>query len=205
MPRRIIRKRRTYRRKRNNVSKLNKKVNYLCRMNKPEVKYFTNSYLAAGVDLNGSLNTSLVFPAQGLTASARVGDVIRVKNITIRGQWAYNGADSAVRMIVFYDYDNTIAGTINYLDQVATNNAVFSNRSQSYLYNAKTLLDKTTYVTADVALRTFQYKIRINQKTKYSPASTVVQKGAIKLLVITNELFNLPLFSYKVFATYTDA
>lgn len=207
MPKKYIKRnpKRFVKRRKNNMYRMVKRLNYLSKINKPETKYFSNYFTSVGIDGNGSLNTSLCYPAQGLTAVTRIGDSIRVKSLTIRGSWAHNGSDSVCRVIIFYDYENTINGVANFLDNSGTTVATFSSRTQSYLYNAKTIYDRSFSITADNALRSFSATIKINKITKFTPGATGIQKGALKLIAITNELYALPLFAYKVFVTYTDA
>ena len=170
-----------------------------------EYKYLDQNYTASIIDYNGGLNSSLCSPAQGVGVSEREGDSIKVKNVTIKGAWKYNGDDSICRMIVFYDPDNTISSVSEFLDTVGSSLAVYANRNQTYKFSAKTLLDHSISITADNPIRQFKHVVNIDNHTNFTPAGTTIIKGAIKLLVISQAVtVNVPLFEYTTHATYVD-
>lgn len=54
-----------------------------------EYKYFINGISLTSVDWNGTIY-SLTYPSQGVTASERTGDSIKMTDLVIRGEWNRN-------------------------------------------------------------------------------------------------------------------
>lgn len=207
--RRKMPSRKRYYKKSNNYINLAKKAfktaKWVAGLVNAEYKYIDTNFVAAPIDYNGAINTSLCTPSQGVGASQREGDSIKVKNVTLRGAWKYNGEDTVCRLIVLWDPDNTISGVADFLDTTGSTMSVYANRNQTFKFNAKTLYDKTYSLTADNALKQFKFVLKIGKHTQFTPGGTNIAKGAIKLIVISQiGASTIPEFEYSVHATYID-
>ena len=171
-----------------------------------EYKYFDIGAGLTASTWNGAIVT-LCQPAQGVTASQRTGDSIKIRNLTFRGEFSQNPlgiATEVARMIIFFDKQNVINTVSQYLQYTGLYGAVYSQKNENTKYETKTLLDRTYVINSTYQQRKFDIVLRIDQHCNFQAGTTTIDTGALKVLYISQAPINGPLFSYNSRCTYID-
>lgn len=169
---------------------------------------FYDQQVNATYDHTGILNI-LNTPAQGQTDVTRIGDSIKVQNLTLRGYIYANPAavSTLFRIMVIWDPQNKSTATSDILEQVASVYAPISPKNYDKKYQTKVLYDKCHSIVSgasDSAMRQFDAVIPVNQHTQFSNGSTSINTGALKILLVSAAGANLPTCVYWARTTYTD-
>ena len=170
-----------------------------------EYKFF-DTQATTNVDYTGSLNI-LNSMAQGQTDVTRIGDSIKVQNLVVRGAIASSAvATSSLRMMIIWDPQNKTTTTADVLEYVGSVYAPFSPKDYDKRFQTKVLYDRVHSLvpTAESALTHFDYVIPINQHTQFEGASTTINSGALKMLIISSSIANLPVVVFQARISYTD-
>lgn len=161
---------------------------------------------AGAVDYNGGVSSMLSAIAQGTSDSQRIGDSLKVQNITFRCFAARNGADALVRFMLIWDPQNQITGVTDVLASIGSGLSIVSPKNYDKRFRCRVLHDQIMPVTSGNA--TFQLQdivIPINEHTQFSGGTTTILTGDLKLLVISNLVTtNLPTFTYYSRVSFTD-
>lgn len=172
-----------------------------------EYKFYDQN-VNASYDHTGNLNI-LNTPAQGQTDTTRIGDSIKVQNLTLRGYIYANAAavSTLFRIMVLWDPQNKSTATSDILANVASVYAPISPKNYDKKFQTRVLHDKCYSIVsggADSAMRQFDVVIPVNQHTQFEAGSTTINTGALKILLISAAGVNLPTCVYTARVTYTD-
>lgn len=172
-----------------------------------EYKYY-DQQVNASYDHTGNLNI-LNTPAQGQTDTTRIGDSIKIQNLTLRGYIYANALATSTlfRLMVIWDPQNKSSATSDILQNIASVYAPISPKNYDKKFQTKVLLDKCYSIVsggADSAMRQFDFVLPINQHTQFDAASTTINTGALKILLVSAAGANLPTCVYSARVTYTD-
>lgn len=161
---------------------------------------------AGSVDYNGGLSSFLTGITQGVGDSNRVGDSIKVQNLVFRYIGVRNTADSILRVMVIWDPQNKLAAVSDVLASTGSALSVISPKNYDKRFQSNVLYDRTmTLTSADHPYVLEDITIPIDQHTQYNAASTTINTGDLKLLVISNVVTtNLPTLTYYARITFTD-
>lgn len=166
----------------------------------------TVSYLGTIVNLSGSIsqNTGDI--------NNRIGDNIVCYYLHLRFNF-YLASISAnytdtIRVIVYYDYNNSIVSADDILQIGAGDQrAPLSRLNQDYKTNFRILGDKTYVVdSATFLIKQSNFNMKLKDlKTQYSGATVTPTHGAIKFLVISRQdAFSVTKMDYYASLYYTD-
>lgn len=178
-----------------------------------EYKYADTTSTALTPDYNGSYfsiigaaNASAGIP-QGTTDTTRVGDSIKLQNLTMRYTIARNGQDAWVRVFLLWDPQNKIAAVSDVLQSTGSVLSVISPKNYDKRFQCKVLYEALHKLdSSGNALSKVDHVLSINKHTQFSAGSaTAIMSGDIKMLVISNVVTtNLPTMAYYLHLTYTD-
>lgn len=171
-----------------------------------EYKISDASNVAGAVDYTGGVVSLPSNISQGITDSTRIGDSIKIQNLTLRYIGVRNTADSILRVMVLFDPQNKIAAVTDVLQSTGSALSVISPKNYDKRFQNNVLYDRTmTLTTADHPYVVEDIVIPIDKHCQYNAATTTVNTGDIKLLTISNVSgVNLPTFTYYARLSYTD-
>ena len=172
-----------------------------------EYKYFDVNILPSAHNYNGTITSALCVPAQGTAAQDRTGDSIKMKNLTIRGEWLLNAAGATqetVRIIVFIDKQNNITSGAQLLQSVGNVNAPYSPKNNDNRYDSKFLIDKTYVLDADNPIKKIDWVIKLNLHQHFNTGTTTVDTNAIRIGLFTQSATSGAQFQYYGRTTYID-
>ncbi len=190
-----------------------KKVNEILRMS--ELKHFTvvNNNLL-GTNWNGQIVENLNNPAVGDNDNLRNGDNIACTfwelNMTILKPAATDATGNAfVRVIGFWDKQNTIAGTndvLNTTGDLNMVNQVFNvDHRKEYIVLFDRVFNLTTALNQQIR---FSHKGSLKKRlTQFQAASTDVNTGSLKFMIMSNiddEAAVKPTYAYVSRIRYRD-
>ena len=170
-----------------------------------EYKFLDTNY-SNTMDYNGIVST-LNSISQGITDTGRTGDSVKIQNIMLRGNILAGTVPAQLRVILFWDAQNKVASVSDVLESTGTAYSVLSPKNYDKRFQTKVLWDKVFDVvpTADNAHRHFQLSLPINLHSQYAAATSTINTGALKILLISNIVTTgLPTIVYYSRVSYTD-
>lgn len=175
---------------------------------------------AVNIEYKESSNTNTVQPtnngfmsdltfqiAQGVANGARIGDSVKLQRLTMRIYTDGITNNEIIRMLIVEDKTNSIAATNNLLQYTGSVYGVISPKLEQTKFNSRILYDHRFKLipNSDNALSFQEFSIPLNFHTNYTPASTVVTTGALKLFLISNTVAaTLGHIVYTYELSYTD-
>lgn len=150
-----------------------------------EYKVYNTTASNVPADYTGS-STSLNIPSQGLLDTNRVGDSLKCQNLTFRFIGSRGTTDCFVRYIIYWDQQNQISLGSDLLENVGSQQAVISPKNYDNRFRSSILHDYSHFLTASDPLCKSEISIPINRHTQFNGATTTIQTGALKVLVISS-------------------
>ncbi len=195
------------------LAKVERKINSL---NKNfELKNFDQNISETMFDRNRIIFNTLLFPGQGVGISQRIGDRITLKHLKI--SIALNNSISAtatnassIRVIIIYDKKNTIADASEVLSVTASAQVILSDYNPQHRQDYVILHDRLYTVDEQFKFsNVFKLFVQLKNKvTEFSPGTSVLQAGAMKIFFLTNVASSAtdePTFAFYSRVSYTDA
>lgn len=138
-------------------------------------------------DFNGGI-LNLCVPSQGLAYNQRVGDSIKMQNLTMRGRIVAGPTlAESIRLIIFIDKANTITTGAQYFESVGSIYATLSPKLEANKYQTQVLFDRTFDVSPGYRpMINFDEVIELNVHQHFSPGVTTIKDNALKYIVISN-------------------
>lgn len=160
---------------------------------------------ASNPDWTGSLSTLNTIPV-GTADNQRIGDSVKLQNLTIRGNViAHTSSPAFVRMLIVWDPQAKTSTTADVLEYVSTQYAPFSPKDYDKRFQTRILADKLfSVMPSDEIQKPFDLVVPINQHTQYENGGTTINSGALKILLISNVSVNVPGVVYLARISYTD-
>lgn len=162
---------------------------------------------SGSIPVTGGIN----IPAQGDDSNQRIGDSIKLQNLTIRWQHrlaatVYSGK---VRFIVFWDEANTVTNPAGFLNVNAVPFGTLSHKVYDNRFLTKILYDKESTLNADTAngaySHTFEKVIEINKHTQFDVGTTTIMTGALKVAYYSTSAVSTDnLIDFCAAISYTD-
>lgn len=152
-----------------------------------EYKYNIVSSSLTSVGWTGTLWT-LCDPSQGVGATQRTGDSIKIKNIDLRGVIDFNigmNTPETIRIIIFNDKLNKVTAASDFLQYTGVYLATESDKNEDNKYNTKTIYDKRFAISANKPQANFKIDLKIDLHQHYTVGTTTITNNAIKMLVIS--------------------
>lgn len=201
-------KKRYYRKRGNSWFGIAKKAlstaKYVAGLVNSEYKLEDNSAANQNTTWSGTISGNLCAPGQGTSANQREGDSIKMKNLTLRAEFARNGVDELVRLIVFIDKENNMSIGSDVLKTTASSLGVFSPKNDNNRYDTKILYDKEFKITSNYPIVKIDKVIKIDMHQHFSEGTTTGVNNVIKMLWIGQEQTTGTNFSYYTRMTYID-
>jgi len=162
------------------------------------------SYNGVVVDFTNSI-------AQGTQNGQRIGDSVKLQNLTIRfylEQDAAPAANEQIRIILYRDQNNTITTGANMLTAAGGIFAPISAKNQDNKYASNILVDRlmsfANYAGGSVS-RQFDIVLPLNFHTHYTATTTTVKDNALKMLIISDTAAgSVTAVRYYSLMSYTD-
>lgn len=173
----------------------------------------TEFKLVDNFDSQAISSTGLMFsvlgtqPVQGLLDGNRIGDSIKMQNLTLRFYGQINGVQpSLIRVLVFEDKQTKIATPANLLAQVGTIHAVHSPKFFDTRFQTKVLLDTVIALNNDSPQPRREHVIPINYHAQFNNGTQTVNTGDLKILFISNINTggSTPTLTWSTRLTFTD-
>lgn len=146
--------------------------------------------------------------AQGDGNAERVGDSIKLQNLTARMIVTPGSTNTEyLRVIFFHDKQNAITTGAQLLQNVGSIQAIISPKNEDNKYMTKILYDKVIPIVPTSAKAVFKDHIVIplNWHTHYTAGSTTVKDGDLKVAFFSSVTTNSQaLLSYNFWVSYTD-
>lgn len=137
--------------------------------------------------------TTINNPDAGTTDITRIGDSILNKSIEYKGYSMRNGADALVRVLLIWDKQNTVATVADCLDKTGSGYAPLCSIKKDNFRQFRILYDNTHTVSTYRPLHQFSISLKnLDTHTQFEAATTAINSGAYKLLVISNLNANVP-------------
>lgn len=150
--------------------------------------------------------TTLNLIAQGDTDSFRDGDSLKMQKLRINVQMT-NVRIAIARVMVIFDPNNKCVNPNDILQPVAvgTADAPIAFKDYDKRFNCRVLYDKRFLFDAvSNNNRVADIKLHIGKHTQFEAGTTVINSGALKLLVIGDAAAALTTFRINSRLTYTD-
>lgn len=192
--------------KKQTLTKLNRKVNRLARATKPELKYHDVIYNQSAY-LNGSSHFVNAI-SEGTTAADRTGNEIRLKSLKIVGSlhWSSLGVNTSEATMWVIKDTQQVLGTAPTFGTVFEGYGNLSLLNSSNIGRFKILSKKRFTYNKNVL--SLPIDISVNHKdmvSKYSGSlSTSIQHSGVFIMIASNQALNVPAFSLHYRTTYTD-
>lgn len=171
-----------------------------------EYKEF-NQYSVSAInpDNTGAI-IDLCTVAQGVGNAARIGDSMKLQNLTLRYQLFADSATASdlVRVIVFHDKENSISTVGQFLAYQGNPIAPLSPKNEDNKYNTKTLHDQVHSVMFGATLPHRDLVIPLNFHQHYQAGTTTIKDGALKMIVIAANASSVTDFWYQSQVSFTD-
>lgn len=213
------------------IATLRNRINYISKVNRPEVKVFYGSASSFSFDSQTLLNTYKSFliplPSQGDADNQRIGDFMRVKSLQLNiSAEYYNSSDSgyhnsesagsAYRIIVGqykHSINNTTPNIGGVLQETSNSGAAYTNQSVCPLKTGQT---QYSYILFDRSYTISTNKNQVIHKLRIRPHnikfdSSNGNANHIWVVILSAGLHNDSNFSefikgtYSTKLTYTDA
>lgn len=207
----MVYKRRNYHRRKpkRNLAALNKKVNKIARVTKPEIKELYTNMSPVSIDQNGGSGQISAGLAQGLTDESRVGNKVQALSFDMRGTIQAVGVSSSlVRVIFIKDKLAKVTLPIHVLRYTGANQVINSPYSDDFKQNFTVLSDRTYRVCPGQSndLLAFHIKKRLDLPLLWDDAGAAT-KNPIKVFYYSNQPSggsNLPIMSMSGDLKFTD-
>lgn len=173
-----------------------------------EEKYFDTSSTGQTADYDGTLHY-LFQPAQGDGDVSRDGDSCKILTSAIRFTCtAHASIDTWIRVIVFWDKQNTISTGADLLETTGSSAAVYSWRDYDKRFHAKVLFDQRYLLTTDEVGGT-QYvtkdlNFNIGKHCQFEAGTTTPNTGVLKIMFISDQQTNIPGYSFYARTIFVD-
>jgi len=152
-----------------------------------EIKFVDTKLSSTDIDTSGyDLEFSSLI-AQGTSQNDRIGNVVRLKEIETNLIIKHNNSSRAgLRMIVFWDHNNTYTALSDLLVDESDSTNFISLRNRNSLARYKVLYDRTYQVDGVYRdkLQTYR-KIRVDKEVRYEYSGTTVTSGVLRILFIS--------------------
>lgn len=172
-----------------------------------EYKYFVQQAGLIASTWNGSV-INLFTPSQGVGASQRTGDSVKIKDLTIRFEWAHLTAGlpgQMARLIIFWDKQNEVVNAGDFLQNTGTYVSLYSSKQEGNRYNSVTLYDRYFPVNNNDHLQLSSSRVfKINRHVRFAAGSTNAETGALKMIIMCQTPTNGPQFTYLSRVSYVD-
>lgn len=153
-----------------------------------EHKTFDTSFAGIAPTWSG-LSYQLNNIAQGSTGNTRVGDNLKMKTLMMRMDFTAT-ADTAVRMIIFYDKQRVIFNPSDILDAgyLGTVNAVNAPKDIGNFYRSKILLDRTFMLNLNgTVYKRFKKLLKINLYTQFDATTATQTTGRLVACFVSDQ------------------
>jgi len=153
-----------------------------------EYKEFSNTFVS-NPTYNGAISVINAIPV-GTSFSTRVGDSLKMQNLTFRGLINAGAASDNVRVIIFIDKQNQITAGSNLLARAGGVFAPISEKQEDNKYVTRVLFDKLFQVipTSAKGGYTFDEVIPLNLHTHFAAGTTNIVDNALKICFISGSL-----------------
>lgn len=156
-------------------------------------------------DYNGTLVSLLNGLSNGTLDTQRVGDSIKLQNLTLRMYFGRVTADSIIRVIVLQDPQNKLSSATDILQAAGSVFSVLSPKNYDKRFQSKILLDQVIALDTDTTLIKKDYVIPLNWHCQFQAGGTTINSGDLKMLIISNLVTsNLPTAAWYSRVTFTD-
>lgn len=172
-----------------------------------EYKYYDRGLSLVACTWNGIMYNMVDNISQGAGSSQRTGDSIKLKSLKIKGAIEYNPAGvtyESVRLIMFYDKENSISNATDYLQQVGSNVAPYSSKNIVNIYRTRLIFDKTVTINPTTFNIPFEFSTQLKDHIHFETASTTIKNNVIKLIIIGQSPINGPFVSFYCRTKYLD-
>lgn len=160
--------------------------------------------------------------AQGTSDSQRIGDSLKCQRLSGRLIWdpanffqaGVNIQSCAVRLIIYWDEQNNVTSAADVLQQTGNVYTVISPKNYDTRFRSRVLYDKTVFFSQNLASGASyamnyphdDIDIELNAHTQYDAASTTINTGALKYLLISDNVASTYIPSCRAYLrlTYTD-
>lgn len=169
------------------------------------IEYKIAPYLFdASVTWSGAV-ASMIPISQGLTDSTRVGDSIKLQNLTLRYLALKGGVDSFLRVMVIRDDQNKVSSVSDVLETISSANSVISSKNYDKRFQSKILYDKVHNLNSAASTQAkVDIVIPLGYHAQFTGNTTTVQTGDLKFLAISSVAANTPGLTVNGRITYTD-
>lgn len=144
---------------------------------------------------------------QGDGQSERVGDSIKLQNLTMRMIVTPGANTEYLRVIVFHDKQNAITTGAQLLQNTGSIQTIISPKNEDNKYVSKVLYDKVIPIVPTSAKAVFiERKVfPLNWHCHYSAGSTTVKDGDLKIAFFSGTAaVSTSLLNYNLVVSYTD-
>lgn len=158
-----------------------------------EKKYKDLTATNLPIGWNGAVMNGFLSIAQGQTASLRIGDSIKVTSIhlKIRLQSSLSTGGSLVRVILFWDKENTVSTPSDLFDTLGTVAAPMSNFDKDQKSEIVILRDRTFNLenSSDelVYLNWRFFKKNAQKHVRYEANTTTIEQNRLKCFLIGDQ------------------
>lgn len=154
-------------------------------------------------DWNGSVFTIAAI-AQGLNDNQRVGDSLKLQKLTLRNTMARGAADCFLRVMILRDDQNKVAAVSDVLAQSGNIYGVISPKNYDKRFQTKILYDRVFILDSSDPIKIMDVVLDLNWHIQFNNATTTVNTGDLKMLLISNQSANIPSIGTTTRITFTD-
>lgn len=182
-----------------------KKVRQLANAVNVEYKYIDVASTANAMSYTSTYGILNTIP-QGSAESQRIGDSLKLQNLTLRFNIQRTSADSFARILIVWDKQNAAASASDILTGLGTVNSTNGPKNYDKRFVTSILYDKTFNVNSNHPQQMEDIVVTVDQHTQYAAGTTTINTGALKILYLSNLSAgaNNPNLNYYARLTYTD-
>lgn len=147
---------------------------------------------------------------QGDTDQSRDGDSLKMQKMVLKlnAIKAAGATDTFVRFILFHDPQNSTANVApDFLEPtyINTNRAHLSHKDKDNQFKTKKIWDQTYRLDANKTSIQLEKVFSLSHHTQYEAGTTTINSGALKLIIINNEVStNFPTIRFVNRLFFTD-
>lgn len=169
-----------------------------------EYKYIDSTLSANAFDNAGTMSIQNAI-AQGLSDSQRVGDSAKIQNVSWRYYVQNVTGKTMARVMLLWDPQNRVTAVNQILETTGSVLAPISPKLYDTRFQTKVLYDRIHNLYDDKPQDYVDIQIPINLHTQFLAASTTITTGALRLVLISNQLIAAaPTLNSYMRVTFTD-
>ncbi len=169
-----------------------------------EYKHVTYDITGLGVSWSGIIMPNLNQTIQGLGDTARVGDKIFCTSLYLGFSIVKGALDCNVRILCFWDKQNTIVAPLNIIDSVGGPLAPVSDYHVDQRREWTKIFDRNFVCTnTNTNVHSWRPRLKLRKISQFDAGGTIINTGRLAIMYITDVPVGQPIADYSVINAFS--